>query len=427
MPGMTTLHFFRLDREVLKYPFPAEVLRIGRHPANDLTLPDEEISRFHLTIERRDGTFWVVDRSRNGTTVNGRRVREAPLKNGDRIGLASWSVVFGDDTGWGDGETVARGRAGASQPSLCGMMGASEPMLRIFEKIRKAAPTSATILILGETGSGKELAARAVHELSTRSRRPFVPLNCGAISPQLIESELFGHEKGAFTGALNRHHGAFEQAQGGTLFLDEIGELPLELQPKLLRVLEDRRFRRVGGTQEIEADVRIVAATHRSLEAHVRLGRFREDLFFRLYSVPISLPALRERKDDVPLLVAHFLSGLQEGLSQADRKHLSPEAVASLSDHPWKGNVRELKNVLMRSLLFAPEETIAPKDLLFLSSEAMPDRHPDILKDAEREAIIKALREHGWNKRRTAETLGVAKSTLFQKIRHFGIKDEESL
>jgi DNA-binding NtrC family response regulator len=422
---MTTLHFFRLDREVLKYPFHAEILRIGRHPANDLTLPDEEISRFHLTVERREGVTWVVDRSRNGTTVNGRRIREAPLKSGDRIGLGSWSVVFGEDAGWGDGETVARGRAGSREPSLCGMMGGSASMLRVFEKVRKVAPTPATVLILGETGSGKELAARAVHELSTRSRRPFVPLNCGAISPQLIESELFGHEKGAFTGAMNRHHGAFEQAQGGTLFLDEIGELPLELQPKLLRVLEDRRYRRVGGTQEIEADVRVVAATHRSLETQVQQGRFREDLFFRLYSVPIALPPLRERREDVPLLAAHFLTALQEGVGEGERKCLSPEADAALAAHPWKGNVRELKNVLMRSLLFAPGDTIGPEDLLFLNAEA--EEKNDVLKGAEREALVKSLREHGWNKRRTADTLGIAKSTLFEKIRKFGIKDGESL
>jgi transcriptional regulator with GAF, ATPase, and Fis domain len=423
---MTTLHFYRLDREVLKYPFQGEILRIGRHPANDLTLPDDEISRFHLTVERREGGVWVVDRSRNGTTLNGRRIREFPLKDGDRVGLGAWSIVFGDGSGWGEGETVARRTtAGEGDASLCGMMGASEPMRRVFERIRRAAPTPATILILGETGSGKELAARAVHELSLRSRRPFVPLNCGAISPQLIESELFGHEKGAFTGAVHRHQGAFEQAQGGTLFLDEVGELPLELQPKLLRVLEDRRFRRVGGTQEIEADVRVVAATHRALEAQVRQGRFREDLFFRLYSVPLSLPPLRERREDVPLLASHFLAGLQEGVPEVDRKALSPEAIEALSVHPWKGNVRELRNVLMRSLLFAPSAVMAPEDLLFLKFEEDSGRPVDVLKGAERDALVKALRENGWNKRRTAEVLGVAKSTLFVKIRKFGIKDEE--
>ncbi|HEX5036686.1 MAG TPA: sigma 54-interacting transcriptional regulator [bacterium] len=418
---MATLHFFRQDREVLRYPFNAGALRLGRHPANDLTLPDEEISRFHLTLERREGVFWVVDQSRNGTTLNGRRVREAPLKNGDRIGLAAWSVVFAADDSWGDGDTLAR-KPGEARPSFCGMLGQSEAIKRVFEKIERAAPTNATVLILGETGSGKELAARAIHERSARARHPFVPLNCGAISPQLIESELFGHERGAFTGALNRHLGAFEQAEGGTLFLDEIGELPVELQPKLLRVLEDRRFRRVGGAQEVEADVRVVAATHRSLVERVKEGKFREDLFFRLYAVPVPLPALRERRSDIPVLAAHFLEVLQAGSAGTVEKHLSHEALGKLTDHAWKGNVRELKNVLMRSLLFAPGPVIGPEDLLFLASEE-PEAQP-FLKAAERDAIVKALRQNDWNKKRTAEALGIAKSTLFQKIRDYGIKED---
>lgn len=420
---MTTLHFYRQDREVLRYPLSGAILRIGRHPANDLTLPDEEISRFHLTIEKREGVFWAIDQSRNGTTVNGRRVREAPLKNQDKIGVGPWTIVFTPGEGWEDGETAVRGKM-KPKSSFHGMLGESEPIRRVFEQICKAAPTAATVLILGETGSGKELAARAVHEVSSRSRSPFVPLNCGAISPQLIESEIFGHEKGAFTGALSRHHGAFDQAQGGTLFLDEIGELPLELQPKLLRVLEDRRFRRVGGTAEIEADVRIVAATHRSLETQVRQGRFREDLFFRLHSVPVVLPPLRERKGDIPLLAAHFLEGVQT--ASGSIKRLSPEAAERLSSHSWKGNIRELKNVLMRSALFAPEGVIRPEDILFLSEEKT-EKSESLLRDVEREAILKTLRQNDWNKKRTAQILGIAKSTLFQKIKDYGIKEETVL
>jgi DNA-binding NtrC family response regulator len=422
---MTTLHFFRQGREILRYPFNVGVLRLGRHPANDLTLPDEEVSRFHLTIERREGVFWVVDQSRNGTTLNGRRLREAPLKNGDRIGVGAWSFVFGDDAFGGDagggGETLAR-KPGEARPSFCGMLGQSAAMERVFEKIEKAAPTNATILVLGETGSGKELAARAIHERSPRARKPFVPLNCGAISPQLIESEIFGHERGAFTGAMNRHPGAFEQAEGGTLFLDEIGELPIELQPKLLRVLEDRRFRRVGGTQEVEADVRVVAATHRSLEEQVRRGKFREDLFFRLYAVPIPLPSLRERGADIEILAHHFLEVLQAGSLGGPIKKLSVEAMDRLAAHAWKGNVRELKNVLMRSLLFASGPVIGEEEILFLAPEE-PEQRPS-LEAAERDAILQALRQNDWNKKRTAEALGIAKSTLFQKIKDYGIKED---
>jgi DNA-binding NtrC family response regulator len=361
-----------------------------------------------------------VDQSRNGTTLNGRRIREAPLKSGDKIGLAGLSIVFASDGAWTDGETQAR-KPGQPRPSFCGMLGQSEVMKRVFERIEKAAPTNATVLILGETGSGKELAARAIHERSARARHPFIPLNCGAISPQLIESELFGHERGAFTGALNRHHGAFEQAEGGTLFLDEIGELPLELQPKLLRVLEDRRFRRVGGVQEVEADVRVVAATHRALADKVKEGRFREDLYFRLFAVPVPLPPLRERRGDIPELAEYFAEVLQAGTPGLMKK-LSPEAVEKVSEHYWRGNVRELKNVLMRSLLFAPGMAIGPDDILFLATEEPPAQ--PCLKAAEREAIVRALRQNDWNKKRTAEALGIAKSTLFQKIRDYEIKED---
>lgn len=429
MPVMATLHFFREDREVLRYPVTGSRLRVGRHPANDLTLPDEEISRFHFILEKRQGIFWIIDQSRNGTTLNGKKIKEAAVRPQDKLGIGPWTVVmvFEDEAAWSDGETVAQGRVSDRTASFCGMLGDSESMKGVFEKIRKAAPTPATVLILGETGAGKELAARAVHDLSPRVRRPFVPINCGAISPQLIESELFGHEKGAFTGALNRHQGAFEQAQGGTLFLDEIGELPLELQPKLLRVLENRRFRRVGGVQEIEADVRVVAATHRSLSSQVRQGKFREDLFFRLYTVPVALPALRERKEDIPLLAAHFLQVLQSGAGglPSSAKTLSSEAIEQLSEHPWRGNVRELKNVLTRSLLFAREEVIGPDDILFLCAEEVVSRPS--LELAERDAIINVLRQNDWNKKRTAEALGIAKSTLFQKIRDYGIKEELEL
>jgi len=422
---MATLHFFRDDREVLRYPITGSRLRVGRHPANDLTLPDEEISRFHFILEKRQGVYWIVDQSRNGTTLNNKKIKEAAIRPQDKIGVGPWQVVliFEDEVSWGDGETVACGKGIDRTPSFCGMLGDSSCMKMVFEKIRKVAPTSATVLILGETGSGKELAARAVHDLSPRVRRPFVPINCGAISPQLIESELFGHEKGAFTGALNRHQGAFEQAQGGTLFLDEVGELPLDLQPKLLRVLEDRKFRRVGGIQEIEADVRVVAATHRFLGEQVRQGKFREDLFFRLYTVPLTLPALRERTEDIPILANHFLKALQAQTSvlSAQTKGLSQDAIDKLMEHPWQGNVRELKNVLTRSLLFVRGEVIGPDDILFLSAE---EAGRPSLELAERDAILKMLRKNDWNKRRTAEALGIAKSTLFQKIRDYRIKEE---
>lgn len=424
---MPALLFYRNNRKVLRFPIAAHpetktigiVLKIGRHPSNDITLPDEEISRSHAVFELREDGYWIVDQSRNGTFVNGRRIQETPLKNQDEIQMGVWRVVFADDEAWGEKETVVRKKT-KTLPSFSGLIGQSEPMKHVFSMIERAAPTEATILIVGETGTGKELVARAIHERSPRERNVFIALNCGAISPQLIESELFGHERGAFTGALSRHLGAFEQARGGTIFLDEVGELPLELQPKLLRVLEERRFRRVGGVEEILADVRVVAATHRNLESLSREGKFREDLYFRLFSVPILLPPLRERSADIPLLVDYFMESLPSG---DVRKTINSEAMGHLIDYPWRGNVRELKNVMTRSLLFSQGEELGPKDMLFLS-ENTPQVRPS-LKSIEKEAILSALRENNWNKKDTSETLGIAKSTLFHKLKEYEIKDHE--
>lgn len=415
---MPYLLFYRGDREILRFPLTGPDLKIGRHPANDLTLPDGDISRFHATIERRGDGYWIVDQSRNGTFLNGRRMQASPLKDKDNFLIGSWSVVFSGESEGGEKETVVR-KGVKPPPAFCGIIGQSEPMKRVFAMIEKVAPTMATVLILGETGSGKELAARAIHELSPRLRGPFVPINCGSISPQLVESELFGHERGAFTGAVGRHAGAFEQARGGILFLDEVGELPLELQPKLLRVLEERRFRRVGGADEIEADVRLVAATHRNLEALTREGKFREDLFFRLFSVPIPLPPLRERPGDVPLLADFFVRSFQSGGAE---KRLTPGAIDRLLHYPWRGNVRELKNVMTRSLLFASGDQVGPEEILFLG-EGMTTSDGS-LHAVERDAILSALRENGWNKKKTAAALGIAKSTLFHKIKEYQIKEK---
>lgn len=413
---MATLLFHRQEREVLRVPCTGPVLRIGRHPANHLTLPDNEISRFHAVLELREDGYWVIDQSTNGTTLNGRRIKASRFCPGDRLGLGKWSILLEEEDSWGERETIVRTDVPSTEDSFHGIIGKSEPMRRVFSMIERSAPTEATILILGETGSGKELVAAAIHAWSPRSRRPFIPLNCGAISPQLIESELFGHERGAFTGAIARHAGAFEQARGGILFLDEVGELPLELQPKLLRVLEERRYRRVGGMEEMTADVRVVAATHRSLETMCRQGRFREDLYFRLHAVPIPIPPLRERSTDIPLLASHFLRDLQ---SQDGLKTLSDGAMARLIAHPWRGNVRELKNVLVRSVLFSRGEVIGPEEILFLDGDST-DSKPSLLA-SERQAILTALRENGWNKRRTAVSLGIAKSTLFHKIKEYSI------
>ncbi len=395
-------------------PLRAESLSVGASDKNDLVLQDSFVSSRHLKLTCRDGAVRVFDLgSTNGTYVNGVKVREAELEEGQvlKLGQCELRLV---------GEEKLESAAPKAIERFCGMVGASVEMRELYGLLERVAPTEAGVLILGESGTGKELVARAIHGLSPRARGPLVAINCGAISPELIESELFGHEKGAFTGALRQHDGAFGQAKGGTLFLDEIGELPLELQPKLLRVLENRRYRRVGGDEELNADVRIVAATHRDLAAAVREGRFREDLFFRLFVMPMYLPPLRDRREDLPLLCEQFL----REFSTSSPKRLGAEAFDKLKQHDYPGNIRELRNVLLRAVILAKGETLKAEDIVF-PQEFGGGRGValETLEEMERRLVLKALTAAAWNKAKAAEALGVAKSTLFAKIKLYDLQE----
>ncbi|MBI2980932.1 MAG: sigma-54-dependent Fis family transcriptional regulator, partial [Deltaproteobacteria bacterium] len=347
----------------------------------------------------------------------GRRATKAPLKDRDEMEIGPWRVRFLVQEEWANRETAIANKEDLPE-TFCGMVGKSQAIRELFQLIQKAAGLSAPVLVLGETGTGKELVAHALHDLSPRVRSPFVALNCGAISPQLIESELFGHEAGAFTGASGRHAGAFEQAAGGTLFLDEVGEFPLDLQPKLLRVLEDQRFRRVGGKEEVRSDARIVAATHRDLQDQVRKGKFREDLFYRLFGLPVRIPPLRERTEDIPLLISYFL--YQSRLPQ--KKTISQEALQTLQAYRWGGNIREFKNTLMRALFLSTGPVIGLKEIRFAGSDGSGNEEDRSLGAQEKEAVRKALAENGWNKQKAAQALGIAKSTLYEKIKQYGLE-----
>jgi DNA-binding NtrC family response regulator len=307
----------------------------------------------------------------------------------------------------------------------------------VFETIQKVAETDLTVLVRGESGTGKELVAQALHHRSPRAKRPFVAVNCAAISRELVESELFGHEKGAFTGADARRVGRFEAAEGGTIFLDEIGDMPLETQAKVLRVLQERSFERVGGTRPIEVDVRVVAATHRDLEKEVREGRFREDLYYRLRVVVVEIPPLRERPEDLPLLVARFLEQVAKRLGR-ERKPIGQGALARLARHPWPGNVRELRNVVEQAAVLASGGEIAEADLRLDAAalppgKALPPEHAATFADAkklaveqfEREYLLRALRQSGGNISRAAESIGMVRQSLQQKIRELGLRDED--
>ncbi|MFB3779308.1 MAG: sigma-54-dependent transcriptional regulator [Bryobacteraceae bacterium] len=299
----------------------------------------------------------------------------------------------------------------------CGNLVADDArMQRVLELARRVAPTDTTVLISGESGTGKELIARCIHANSPRASKVFVAVNCAALSPTLIESELFGHEKGSFTGAAGQHLGRFERAHGGTLFLDEIGELDGNLQAKLLRVLQERTFERVGGTREIAVDVRVIAATNRNLKESVADGRFREDLYYRLNTFPIEVPPLRERPSDIPKLARFFLGRTARNLG---KPHLSltAEAEKALVAYGWPGNVRELENVMERAAILC-DDVIGPGDLPVATSG--PAR-PVLFKDIERQAIEDALRANNGNRTRTARQLGISLRMLQYRLKEYGI------
>ncbi len=320
------------------------------------------------------------------------------------------------------------------------LIGSGAAMAQVFETVRKVAETDLTVLVRGESGTGKELVAQALHQRSSRRARPFIAVNCAAISRELVESELFGHEKGAFTGADARRVGKFEAAHGGTIFLDEIGDMPSATQAKVLRVLQERKLERVGGNRPVEVDVRVVAATHRDLEREVRAGGFREDLYYRLKVVEVEVPALRERPEDVPALVNHFLDEVSRRLERP-KMPIAPDALARLARHPWPGNVRELRNVVEQAAVLAGGDTIQESDLRLpveTAETAMPrtDGEPkrtfsaakrEAVVDFERSYLLSALRANGGNVSRTAAAIGMVRQSLQQKIRELGLRAELEL
>lgn len=307
------------------------------------------------------------------------------------------------------------------------IIGRSPAMQRVFERVRVVAPAPSTVLIVGESGSGKELIANAIHEHSPRVAGRFVALNCGAIPGEILEAELFGHEKGAFTGAYQRRIGKLEAASGGTFFLDEISELSTDLQVKLLRVLEERRITRVGGNEEIPVDFRLVAATNRDLESEVASGRFRKDLYYRLKVVTIALPPLRERAEDIPLLVAHFVERFNAQLGRSVNR-VAPGLLAVLRGNPWPGNVRELRNAVENMVLFCRGDELILADLPPEYREARPAERPEAasewtprpMADIEREAILRTLEHTNGHRARAAQLLDIGLRTLQRKLKEYG-------
>jgi len=319
---------------------------------------------------------------------------------------------------------------GESEPNnrFADLVGASDKMHRVFKTVQKVAATDSTVYIYGESGTGKELVARAIHEHSKRAGGSFIKVNCGALTETLLESELFGHERGAFTGAVKQKLGRFELADGGTLFLDEIGDVPPSMQVKLLRALQEQEFERVGGESTIKVDVRVISATNKDLQKLVENGAFREDLFYRLHIIPIELPSLRERRDDIPALAQHFVDKLGPRVNAAVRG-IADDALGRLMAYNWPGNVRELENVVEQALVFSEGDLIGvgalPASLQGTAEERLdvPKEMslPDILDDLERQLILKAFKKAGGVKTETARLLGIKTSALYYKLDKHGI------
>ena len=414
----------------MKAQSAGSTLTIGTAQGNTLVLSDPTVSRFHVELTKLDDGVLVADRmSTNGTFASGMRIREAAISPGTQLRLGRSTVSV---------EEGAQSQVEVLDADRLGDLRGREPATRrLMAQVQKAAQTDASVLIVGESGTGKELIAQALHTLGTRRDKPLVTVDCGALASNLIASELFGHEKGAFTGAERRHIGAFERAHGGTLFLDEIGELPAELQPTLLGALERKRFRRVGGREELEVDVRVVSATNRDLRAEVNANTFRLDLYYRIAVVVLHVPPLRERRGDIPLLVEHFLR--ESGHLGGHPALSEPNVVSHLERHHWPGNVRELRNYVESTVAMGS----APDDLLGIAPADVADSSgfdPNVLKlqdfvdcsykDARgqvlhrfEEAFIKHwLHKTDGNVARAAREAKMDRSHLFQLLRRHGLR-----
>jgi len=415
-----------------------ERITVGRSVICDLTLADKAVSGTHFEVEAHEKGFLLRDLdSTNGTFIGDLQVKEVWFKPGTIVRVGKTQMRFEPEKGTVDIPL-------SSEESFHGIIGKSVRMREIFATLAKIAPTDLTALVRGETGTGKELVARALHNASKRADEPLVVQDCSAIPKDLIESTLFGHERGAFTGATDRHRGSFEMADGGTIFLDEIGELDLTLQPKLLRVLENREIKRVGGDRQIPVNVRVVAATNRDLRQMVNEGTFREDLYYRLSVVQIELPALKDRPEDIPLLVEHFLTDITKRRFPDGEATLSvaPDAMRRMQAYPWPGNIRELKNTVERGGSLADDPVLTVADLMPGAHKSTPtiigggsaaqfvedgmefkDAKARVLEEFEAAYLTKLLEKHDNNVTRSAKAAGLTRYHLRELAKKYGIRD----
>jgi DNA-binding NtrC family response regulator len=422
-----------------KITLDKNLVKVGKRESNDLVIPDKAVSRNHFEIEYQSDSFLLRDlSSTNGTFLNGSRVKEAYLAPGDVIRIGNTNLEF-----------VAFDEKVQIEPSareeFGDMVGKSRKMRQIFSILEKIAPTHATVVIEGETGTGKDLVARAIHEHSARKDKPFVVFDCSAVAPNLIESELFGHEKGSFTGAVKARAGVFEVALGGTVFLDEIGELTADLQPKLLRALEQREVKRVGSNTTTKIDVRVICATNKNLRKEVDEGRFREDLYYRLSVVKVLLPPLRDRPEDVPVIIERLLSRgkyneLPDGTLKVTR--VEDDALKALARYDWPGNVRELSNVAERAVSFVDGNSINKSHLDFIFAEMshgeertermavdadipFKDAKQRVVESFEKEYLEELVKQHGGNLSKAAREAKIDRKHLRNLLKKYNIDSSD--
>lgn len=434
-----------------------DLTRIGRAANSDLMIEDSSVSRRHALVQRQaDGEHILTDLgSANGTTLNDEVISlPVVLRDGDRIGISGYEVVFSGDAGeesdepagdtlFNTAESTVNEERGHRRHNRVQIVGGGPAMLEVLGQVRQAAETIIPVLITGETGTGKELVARSIHEGSARASGVFVPINCSALPEALLESELFGHRRGAFTGAQQDRAGLFEAAKGGTVFLDEVGELPLAMQPKLLRFLQDGEIRRVGDVEPRHVDVRVISATNRNLKAEIERETFREDLYFRLSTFTIELPPLRRRREDVPLLAERLLRN-QSDLQKKRVRGIEPAALEALAAYDWPGNVRELENELARAVAVLHDgdrittSTLSPRisgagsgaasesDSSDASASSSAEDHPTELRGAmvefERKHIAEVLEQNDGNVSKAAQALGLSRGGLHKKLKELGLR-----
>lgn len=403
---------------------------IGKSKDNDLVLPDDTVSRHHCELSRVPSGVLVKDLgSTNHTRVGQTVITEATLVPGGTLTVGDVDLMLRLE--------IARAQILPSESERFGeALGKSLSMRNIFGVLERIAVTDAGVLLEGETGTGKDVLARSVHAMSPRKDEPFIVVDCGAVSYSLIESELFGHERGAFTGAVALRTGAFETAGRGTLFLDEVGELPLDVQPKLLRVLEAGEYRRVGGNRSLTNEARIIAATKRDLKQEVERGKFREDLYFRLAVVPLTVPPLRSRREDIPLLIEHFLELAKKRDPHASEVHLDNQTIAALAAHDWPGNVRELRNVLDRALYLATASgeselrlvdlpvnpTASHGEFSFIAGRSYRDTRTSFEAEFERRYVTWLLERHGGNISAAAREASMDRKHLYDLAKKHGLR-----